>query len=113
MFPAFAAGPIPALFVIRLRHVDNNCILMMTLRAGKTDHISGPRSCYRWFYGIFHHCLVHSGGFWDATNPFFHIPANGDISKHIPGLLVPGCQKKGIEGAPIVSDTGIIGPVRG
>jgi len=101
MFPALGTGPIPALFVIRLWHIDNNCILMMTLRAGKTDHIAGPRSCYRWFYGIFHHCLFHSGGFWEATNPFFHIPAQGGYIEAYSGITHDRMSKKGIKSAPI------------
>lgn len=40
----------------------------------------------------------------------FLSPYIEDISKHIPGLLVSGCQQKGIEGAIIVSDILIIGP---
>lgn len=90
--------------------MDNNCILMMTLRAGKTDHIPGSRSCYRFFQGILHHCLLFQWFLGSNKPHMFLSPYIEDISKHIPGLLVSGCQQKGIEGAIIVSDILIIGP---
>ena len=43
MFPAFCTGAVPAVLVEGLWHIENNRILVMAIRASKTDHVPGSR----------------------------------------------------------------------
>ena len=43
MLPAFCTGAVPAVLVEGLWHIENYRILIMALRASKTDHVPGSR----------------------------------------------------------------------